>query len=85
VTARDTAALALQVEALTAEVGRLASAVEAMRLATSAVEACWQDGYEHGRQDRLPAAGSARPHRGSAQGDRRGLRLAGDGTPGGAR
>ena len=73
--ARDTAALAAQVDALKAQVGRLANVVQAMTLTTDAIMASFHAGYAQGQADMRPGAGRPR--------GRHGLRLART-TPDGA-
>jgi hypothetical protein len=78
VTARDTAALAEQMDELTAQVDRLRSAVEAMTLTTDAMLACFHAGYAKAEAELRPGG---RPQ--DSRRDRHGLRVA-PATPGGA-
>lgn len=80
-TARDTAALAAQVDSLTSQVDRLANVVVSMRLNVAAIHAVWEEAFALGRASVRPA-GQA-DHGAARMARRGGLSLVGDSTPGG--
>lgn len=84
-TARDTAALAAQVEALTAQVDRLVNVARAMELNADALKAAYWAGYAKAQSGMHPAAPAGRPGRAGRRGRARLSVVAQDGTsPGGA-